>query len=151
MPTTSARRKTSVSVQFAVNRRGLPSAARLRRWAHAAQALEVTLRIVGEGEGRRLNRIYRRKDKPTNVLSFPYAPARGDVVLCHAVIAREARAQGKTLAAHYAHLVVHGVLHLRGYDHQGRREAARMARAEARILDRLGFADPYALEWGRPA
>jgi probable rRNA maturation factor len=76
------------------------------------------------------------------VLSF----ATGDIVLCHPVIAREAREQGKAIAAHYAHLVVHGVLHLRGYDHKNKSEAARMARAERRILARLGFADPYAVK-----
>ena len=101
------------------------------------------MRIVGEGEGRRLNSKFRRKNKATNVLSFPYGNGRGDVVLCHPVIAREARAQGKSLAAHYAHLVVHGVLHLRGYDHMKKRDAARMERAEIRILRRLGFANPY--------
>ena len=78
------------------------------------------------------------------MLSFAYGKGAGDIVLCHPVIAREARAQGKSLAAHYAHLVVHGVLHLRGHDHVRKRDAARMERAEIRILARLGFADPYA-------
>jgi probable rRNA maturation factor len=129
-----------------VPRRGLPSAAALRGWARAASAAEVTLRIVGSREARRLNSRFRRKPAATNVLSFPYGGARGDVVLCHPLIAREARAQGKTLAAHYAHLVVHGVLHLRGYDHEKKRDASRMERQELRILRRIGFADPYALE-----
>ena len=140
MPTKRARRTNSVPVQFAVARRGIPGAARLRRWTLGQQG--ITLRIVGASEGRRLNRIYRRKNFPTNVLSFD----TGDIVLCHPVIAREARQQGKAIAAHYAHLVVHGVLHLRGYDHNKKREAARMARAERRILARLGFADPYAVK-----
>jgi probable rRNA maturation factor len=146
MPTTSARRKTRIAVQFAVPRRGLPSAVSLRGWALAAAALGVTLRIVGQREGRHLNRIYRKKNRATNVLSFPYGGARGDVVLCHPVIAREARAQGRPLAAHYAHLVVHGVLHLRGYDHEKKTDAFRMARQETRILRRIGFTDPHALE-----
>ena len=129
-------------MQYAVPRRGLPGTASLRKWALPA-AKDVLLRIVGRAEGRRLNRQYRKRDYPTNVLSFPYGDGRGDVVLCHPVIASEARAQGKSLAAHYAHLVVHGVLHLRGYDHVSRRDAARMERAEVRVLRRLGFENPY--------
>jgi probable rRNA maturation factor len=128
-------------VQRAV--RGAPSAERLRAWALAAARLgqQITLRVVGAAEARTLNRAFRRHDHPTNVLSFGYSPAQGDIVLCHPVIAREARAQGKTLAAHYAHLVVHGMLHLRGLRH-GRR----MERAETMLLARLGFGDPYALK-----
>ena len=134
-------------MQYAVPRRGVPSAAALRRWARAAApAIEVTLRVVGRAEGLRLNKEYRGASKATNVLAFAYAAAKGDVVLCHPVVAREARAQGKTPAAHYAHLVVHGVLHLRGYLHEKKRDASRMERREARILRRLGFADPYALK-----
>jgi len=91
-----------------------------------------------------LNKHFRKKNYPTNVLSFPYGGGLGDIVLCHPVIAREARAQGKTLRAHYAHLVVHGILHLRGHDHLRRSAAARMEKAEIRILRRLGFGDPYA-------
>jgi len=105
---------------------------------------EITLRVVGASEAKRLNAEYRSKAHATNVLSFPYGSGSGDIVLCHPVIAREARAQGKSLRAHYAHLVVHGVLHLRGHDHVRKREAARMERAEIRVLRRLGFADPYA-------
>ena len=101
---------------------------------------------MGRAEGRRLNSNYRRKDYPTNVLSFPYGNGSGDVVLCHPVIAKEARAQGKSLRAHYAHLVVHGVLHLRGYDHLRRKDAARMEKAEIRALRALGFGDPYTLK-----
>lgn len=104
------------------------------------------MRIVGAAEGRRLNRQYRRKPYPTNVLSFPYGKDRGDVVLCHPVIAREARAQGKTLDAHYAHLVLHGLLHLRGYEHEKKREATRMERVEIRLLARAGFGNPYTVE-----
>ena len=104
------------------------------------------MRIVGEREARRLNASFRKKKKATNVLSFPYGRGGGDIVLCHPVIAREARAQDKSIAAHYAHLVVHGVLHLRGYDHEKKRDALRMERREVRILRRLGFPDPYAVK-----
>ena len=93
-----------------------------------------------------LRSAYTRNLIDADVLSFPYGPRQGDIVLCHPVIAREARAQRKALAAHYAHLVIHGMLHLRGHDHAKRRQARRMERAEIRILRRLGFADPYALE-----
>jgi probable rRNA maturation factor len=132
-------------VQYAVPRRGLPSAASFRKWA-ALVPLQATVRIVGAREGRGLNQRYRKNPYPTNVLSFPYAKGEGDVVLCHPVIVREAREQGKTLAAHYAHLVVHGLLHLRGYEHEKKREAERMARAEIRLLRRAGFGNPYTVE-----
>ncbi|HEX7054188.1 MAG TPA: rRNA maturation RNase YbeY [Burkholderiales bacterium] len=125
-------------MQYAVPRRGVPAAASLARWARAARpGMPLTLRIVGAREGRRLNATFRRKDRATNVLSFPLE-GQGDIVLCHPVIAREARAQGKALAAHYAHLVVHGVLHLRGLRH-GRA----MERREARLLRAFGLPDPY--------
>jgi probable rRNA maturation factor len=123
--------------------RGAPSSARLRRWALAAarSGQEITLRVVGAAEARTLNRAFRRLDRPTNVLSFSYSPWQGDLVLCHPVIAREARTQHKTLAAHYAHLVIHGMLHLRGLRH-GRR----MEQRETRLLARLGYGDPYTVE-----
>jgi probable rRNA maturation factor len=145
-------------VQRAVAAQGAPGARRLSAFARAAArgAMLVTLRLVGAAEGRRLNRAFRGRDYATNVLTFTYGRTRarrgaarllhGDIVLCHPVIAREARAQGKSLIAHYAHLAVHGMLHLRDADHERPREAARMERAEARILRRLGFADPYALK-----
>jgi probable rRNA maturation factor len=125
-------------VQYAVPRRGVPGAAYLRRWAHGG----VTLRIVGAAEGRRLNRMYRKKNTATNVLTFD----TGDIVLCHPVIRREARAQRKSVAAHYAHLVVHGCLHLRGYAHEKKRDAARMEAREIRILRRGGIGNPYKIE-----
>jgi probable rRNA maturation factor len=139
--TLKRRRRSSISVQRAV--RGAPSPARLRAWALAAArpGAELTVRVVGAAEARLLNRAYRRRDYATNVLSFGYSPTQGDIVLCHPVIAREARAQGKALAAHYAHLVVHGALHLRGLRH-GRR----MERREVLLLARFGVADPYALK-----
>jgi probable rRNA maturation factor len=123
--------------------RGAPSAARLRAWALAAARLgqQITLRVVGAAEARTLNRAFRKRDYATNVLSFSYGPNQGDLVLCHAVIAREAREWKKELSAHYAHLVVHGMLHLRGLRH-GRR----MERAEIALLARLGFGDPYAVK-----
>ena len=137
MPTKRTR-KNKVSVQYAVPRRGVPSAAFLRRWARDG----VTLRIVGAAEGRRLNRTFRRKNYATNVLTFE----TGDIVLCHPVIRREARMQGKSIAAHYAHLVVHGWLHLRGYAHEKKRDAARMEAREIRILRSAGIRNPYTLE-----
>ena len=142
MPTTRDNTKNRIFIQYAVPRRGLPGPAILRKWAHAVSPGGVTLRIVGEREGRRLNRTYRKKNHATNVLTFDTA----DVVLCHPVIRREARAQGKSVAAHYAHLVVHGCLHLRGYDHEKKRDAARMEAREIAILRRLGFRNPYAVE-----
>jgi probable rRNA maturation factor len=123
----------------------------LRKWARAASGSSITLRIVGEREGRRLNRAYRKKKRATNVLTFSYDKTRGDIVLCHPVIRREARAQGKSVAAHYAHLVVHGCLHLRGYDHEKTRDAARMEAREIAILRRVGIRNPYAVESTRQA
>ena len=143
MPTTRASRKNKIVVQYAGPRRGMPGAAFLRRWAIAP----VTLRIVGEAEGRRLNRTFRKKNYATNVLTFQ----TGDVVLCHPVIRREARAQGKRLRDHYAHLVVHGCLHLRGYDHESKRDAARMEAREIAILRRGGIENPYTVESPRQA
>jgi probable rRNA maturation factor len=139
-----------VNVQIATRMAGVPSPARIRRWVAAARpgAAEITVRVVGEREGRALNGQFRRRARPTNVLAFPYGRAagalHGDVVLCAPVVAREARAQKKPVAAHYAHLTVHGVLHLRGYTHDGDVDAERMERAERAILKRLGFSDPYA-------
>ena len=142
MPTKQTRRKNNVTVQYAVPRRGVPTAALLRKWARSASSNPLTLRIVGEREGRELNRTFRKIGRATNVLSFH----TGDIVLCHPVIRREAHAQGKSVAAHYAHLVVHGVLHLRGYAHEKKRDAARMEAREIRILRRIGITNPYAVE-----
>ncbi len=107
--------------------------------------MPITIRIVGLREGRRLNREYAKKDYATNVLSFPYGRS-GDIALCHPVLAREARAQGKSVRAHYAHLVVHGVLHLRGQAHDDKASARRMEAREIRLLRRFGFADPYTVK-----
>ena len=136
-------------IQRASRAAHIPSDTTLRRWARAALArpAEVTLRFVAEAEGRRLNRAFRGKDYATNVLTFIYAkrPLAGDVVICAPVVAREARSQGKAVAAHHAHLVVHGLLHLQGHDHEQGRDATRMERRERRILAALGFGDPYAI------
>jgi probable rRNA maturation factor len=146
MRTTPTLRKNKVVVQDAVPCRGVPAASALRKWARAASPhASITLRIVGAREGRVLNRRFRRRDYATNVLSFAYE-REGDIVLCQPVIAREARAQGKSVRAHYAHLLVHGVLHLRGYGHDDKSSARRMEAREVRILRRLGFADPYTVE-----
>ena len=139
MPTKQTRRKNSVDrpVRSAASRRASRCAAAqlgARRFFHP-----LTLRIVGEREGRELNRTFRKIDRATNVLSFAYDKRGGDIVLCHPVIRREAHAQGKSVAAHYAHLVVHGVLHLRGYAHEKKRDAARMEAREIRILRRVGI------------
>ena len=153
MRTKSTRSTNSIAVQFATGRRGVPSAPALRAWARAAglRAGNVVVRVVGAREGRRLNRNYRGIDRATNVLSFAYQDPRrrvagGDIVLCHPVIRREARAQRKALAAHYAHLVVHGMLHLRGYDHHEKNAALRMEKAEIRTLRRCGLRNPYELK-----
>jgi probable rRNA maturation factor len=141
----------ALTLQVATRSQLLPSPARLRRWARAALArpARVTLRIVGGREGESLNREFRHQPHATNVLTFCYDEfgcLAGDVVLCAPVIAREARAQGKNLASHYAHLTVHGLLHLQGYDHEHPRQARIMEAREVAILQRLGFRNPYTTE-----
>jgi probable rRNA maturation factor len=139
-------------LQDASRSRRVPSAARFRSWVRAAavDGGRVTVRLVGTAEARRLNLAFRGKDYATNVLAFEYEGGAGDIVLCPSVISREAREQGKTLDAHYAHLTVHAVLHLRGYDHARPADAARMEKAEIRILRRLGHANPYVAIRGAP-
>lgn len=140
-----------------------PRARDIAAWAGMAigrRAGELGVRVVGSAESRRLNARYRGKDKPTNVLSFPPPEAVrasggrpgereqrpiGDLVICAQVVRSEARRQGKPLQAHWAHLVVHGALHLIGYDHERETEAKRMERREIAILRRLGFANPYRI------
>jgi probable rRNA maturation factor len=117
-------------------------------WAKAAlrTRASITVRIIGKREGRTLNHRYRGRDYATNVLTFTYpdhAMLAGDIALCAPVIGREARDQGKTVEAHYAHLLVHGLLHLQGHDHEATREAQRMEAREIAILKRLGYPDPY--------
>lgn len=139
----------TLEVQYAVDAIGLPTRRELRKWLRAALRgnAEVTLRIVAEAEGLALNRDYRKRDYATNVLSFVYQDAPpclvGDIVLCAPVVQREAVEQCKPLAVHYAHLVIHGVLHLQGYDHEGDNDAEVMEAEEIQILARLGYDNPY--------
>jgi probable rRNA maturation factor len=149
----SRRPQLSVTVQYVAAGDDLPARPLLRRWIEAAldadaAGVTVVLRFVEEAESRVLNRRHRRKDRPTNVLSFVYddehgAP-RGDIVLCAPVLRSEAVQQGKPFTAHCAHLVVHGMLHLQGYDHEQAAKAARMEAREIAILAGLGFGNPYA-------
>ena len=138
-----------LTVQCAVDAAGLPRRPALRRWVYAALTRDahVTLRFVDGREGRALNRRYRGRDYATNVLTFVYdggASLLGDIVLCAPVVRNEARAQRKTLRAHYAHLVIHGMLHLQGYDHERDDDAASMEAREVALLRDLGYGDPYA-------
>jgi probable rRNA maturation factor len=182
----SSRRKRpqalDVTVQFATRRAGVPHATSFATWANVAFAaaqsrrsasMPLTIRIVGAAESRVLNRTWRGKDKPTNVLSFPaldsglgtrgsgktrkstisflaldpslepFPAELGDLAICAPVVAREAREQGKNPRAHWAHMVVHGVLHLLGYDHENDRDADDMESREVTILARFGYANPY--------
>jgi probable rRNA maturation factor len=140
-----------VSIQRASRAAHIPADAKLRAWARAALAppAGVTIRYVAAAEGRRLNREFRGKDYATNVLTFAYGrepggALAGDIVICAPIVAREAREQGKEVAAHHAHMLVHGLLHLQGLDHERAQDARRMERREREILARLGFGDPYA-------
>ncbi len=148
----TARRRLTLTVQRVCADADLPARGLLRRCVAAAleRDADITLRFVDRDEARLLNRRYRRRDRPTNVLSFVYDDERdvlhGDIVLCAPLLRREAEQQGKALAAHCAHLVVHGTLHLQGYDHLDAADAARMEARETAILARLGYADPYAAE-----
>jgi probable rRNA maturation factor len=145
------RKKTelSLTVQYACNDEHLPLRPQVRRWVLAAleQSVQVTIRFVDADEGRALNHAYRGKDYATNVLSFIYETApvvSGDLVICLPVVLGEAAEQDKPVKAHLAHLIVHGMLHLQGYDHEtGKREAARMENKEREILARFGIPDPY--------
>ena len=153
--------RLDVSVGYAVPRAGLPAAVSFRKWVAAAlegriREADLAIRLVGSKEGRALNRHYRGKDYATNVLSFPAdvaegvklpkgvkMPLLGDLVLCAPVIAREAREQKKPLATHYAHLTVHGALHLLGWDHDNDTDADCMEQLEREILAGIGIEDPY--------
>lgn len=140
--------RLSLSVQYACNSKELPSRPQVRRWVKATLGTpaQVTVRFVDAEEAQALNRDFRGKDYATNVLSFVYEeqPIVGDLVLCVPVVMKEAGEQGKIPAEHFAHLIVHGMLHLQGYDHEaGRVEAAHMEAKEREILARFGIADPY--------
>lgn len=151
-----------LDVQYASTAPDLPSEAELARWARVAlgeeaPAAELTIRIVDSAESQALNRDYRGKDKPTNVLSFPFeAPPGvesellGDLVICAPVVAQEAAEQGKPLKAHWAHMVVHGILHLLGYDHEEDEEAECMEALEVERLEILGIANPYIDQVSNP-
>ena len=139
-----------IDVQFASRLSGIPSERMFRKWLIAAlpKPVELTLRVVNGAEGRTLNNAFRGKDYATNVLTFVYHERKspvllGDIVLCAPIVAREAREQGKTRDAHYAHLAVHGALHLAGMDHGLKRAAQAMERKEIAILAALGYANPY--------
>jgi probable rRNA maturation factor len=152
--------RLDVGVSYALPRAGLPAAASFRKWVAAAlkgriREADLAIRLVDAKEGRALNHHYRGKDYATNVLSFPAElpeglpkgvklPLLGDLVICAPVVAHEAAEQDKPLSAHYAHLTVHGVLHLLGWDHEDDREAEAMEQLEREILADLGVGDPYA-------
>ena len=151
--------KMIIDLQIACEQEtGLPTAQQIEQWATAAvqpqsDEVEMTVRIVDEAESHALNLNYRGKDRPTNVLSFPFEcpdevelPLLGDLVICRQVVEREAQEQEKPLMAHWAHMVVHGSLHLLGYDHIEDAEAEEMESLEAQIMTGLGFADPYLSE-----
>lgn len=146
----SSTHKLSLSVQYASNAENMPTRAQFRRWVQAAllQDLQATLRIVDAEEGQALNRDFRGKDYATNVLTFVYddtEPLSGDIVICAPVVAREAAEQGKTLQAHYAHMTLHAVLHLQGYDHEWEAEAAEMEALETALMVKLGYPAPYVV------
>lgn len=141
----------SMDVQYASELAGMPTITQFKRWARNTIRVdsEITLRIVGEAEGRDLNNAYRQKDYATNVLTFPLAEEPciiADIVICAPVVAKEAKEQGKSLEAHFAHLTVHGVLHAHGYDHEVAEQAELMESIETQTLTKLGYADPYASE-----
>ncbi|MFA5170620.1 MAG: rRNA maturation RNase YbeY [Sulfuriferula sp.] len=140
--------RATISVQRGTRAIDAPTRNEIMRFARAAMMrdMEITLRIVNEIEGQQLNFDYRHKDYATNVLSFVYESeptVHGDLVLCAPVISREATEQGKSVLAHYAHMIVHGVLHLHGYDHLTDNEATAMEALEIAIMVKLGFANPY--------
>lgn len=151
--------KMIIDLQIACEQEsGLPTAEQIEQWATAAvqpksDEVEMTVRIVDEAESHALNLNYRGKDRPTNVLSFPFEcpdevelPLLGDLVICRQVVEREAQEQDKPVMAHWAHMVVHGSLHLLGYDHIEDDEAEEMESLETQIMTGLGFADPYLSE-----
>lgn len=140
--------KLALTVQYGTRCAQIPSRAKFKKWVRAAirKSARLTLRVVGAREARLLNHHYRGRAYATNVLTFVYSerhPLEGDIAICAPVVAREAHRRGVSRDAHYAHLTVHGALHLQGHNHERTNEARRMERLEVRILARLGFADPY--------
>ncbi len=149
MPRQSPAARLDLNVQYALaDKTGLPSRSQLRQWIRAVGngPGNITVRFVDEDEGRTLNNSWRAKDYATNVLSFPYETLpvlSGDLVLCWAVVVREATEQGKSVEAHCAHLIVHGILHLCGHDHEDAEQAAEMEGIEQDVMAKLGYPDPY--------
>ena len=140
----------SLSIQIASQFANIPTNMQFKKWAKAALRVdtEVTIRIVDEAEDRALNLAYRDKDYATNVLTFPLIETphlMGDIVICAPIVAKEASEQHKTLEAHYAHLTVHGMLHLSGFDHETEAQAELMEAIEIQILAKLGYANPYLI------
>jgi probable rRNA maturation factor len=140
----------NLSVQYVANQEGLPTRTQFKKWVKATLRVdtEVTIRVVDEEEGRMLNSTYRGKDYATNVLTFPLTEMPhliGDIIICAPVVEAEAHAQNKSIEAHYAHLTVHGVLHLHGYDHITEPQAELMESLEVTILRKLGYANPYRI------
>ena len=145
--------KLKLTLQIASEELQIPSTKQFRQWAKASLRIdtEVTFRIVDQDEGRALNLAYRAKDYATNVLTFPLSDEphlMGDIIICAPVVVAEALAQGKSLTAHYAHLTVHGILHLHGYDHETDAQAELMEGLETAIMRKLGYADPYLITEG---
>jgi probable rRNA maturation factor len=148
-------RRLELDVSYAARQPWVPSSRQLSRWAEAAltpmrRSVVLSVRVVGRTRSRSLNARYRHKDKPTNVLSFIGAGSvpdgrffLGELVICAPVVAHEALTESKSLESHWAHMTIHGVLHLLGFDHERQIEAAKMAARETQILDRLGFSNPY--------
>lgn len=141
--------RLALAVQYAVAARNRPSRAQLCKWINAALEHDsrITVRIVGRVEGKSLNRHFRSGDHPTNVLTFVYRdtpPYEGDIALCAPVVTQEAHERRKSVAGHYAHLVVHGTLHLQGYDHKRPSDAAVMEARESHIVAKLGYPDPHS-------
>ena len=142
--------KLILNVQYACSAKQMPTISQFRQWAKASLRVEteVTIRIVDEQEGRELNSTYRGKDYPTNVLTFQLTDTpqlMGDIIICAAVVEAEAKEQNKTLEAHYAHLTVHGILHLHGYDHETEPQAELMEGLETAIVSKLGYPSPYLI------
>ena len=142
--------KLNIKVQYASNDENLPTMLQFRKWTMATLNVdtEITIRIVSKQEGCHLNNTYRGKDYATNVLTFPLTETphlMGDIVICAPVVMAEAAAQNKSLEAHFAHLTVHGVLHLHGYDHEIEAQAELMESLEITILQKLGYANPYLI------
>ncbi len=148
-----------IDLQFAIKSKTLPTKNDFKTWVNEAcvnriDNIELCIRIIDEKESARLNKIFRGKDYPTNILSFPYesdtlseesTPLIGDLAICAAIIEQEAKTQQTELPAHWAHIVIHGCLHLLGYDHQTEKHAKKMENLEAEILKKIGYDDPYLL------